>query len=189
MYTKLNLIEDLGSVTAFDNQESQHIQTTLLFLKNNENCFDRKTLRGHITGSAWLLSPDYKSVLLTHHAILDKWLQLGGHADGEADIKKVALREAQEETGITGITFVSTDIFDVDVHEIPENIHKQEPVHYHYDIRYLLQANTLSFSVSSESKALKWFPIENIFNKSLSVSLLRMARKWHRTGYWNEKYK
>jgi hypothetical protein len=54
------------------------------------DCFERTCRPGHITGSAWVLSPDRQKVLLVHHAKLDRWLQPGGHSDGEIDIPEVA---------------------------------------------------------------------------------------------------
>ena len=176
-----DLIADVQKYTAFTDDENAHVQSVLAFLNKDTNPFDRKNFMGHITGSAWLLSPDSQSVLLMHHMILDKWLQFGGHADGEADIRNVARREAQEESGIDNILNIkslSDTIFDVDVHAIPENAKKQEPHHLHYDIRYIFKTDTLDFSVTPESKALKWVHIDDIFGLQLSPSIIRMARKW-----------
>src|SRR5437762_13333715 len=87
------------------------------------NCFERTCRPGHITGAAWILSADRRRALLTHHRKLDRWLQLGGHADGEWQVDQVALREAQEESGMAAFNFVPIDgtllPLDLDVHEIP----------------------------------------------------------------------
>lgn len=93
-----------------------------------------------MTGSAWLLNPDGTKVLLTHHKKLNRWLQFGGHSDGESNTWNVALREVTEESGIQNIQFVSSDIFDVDIHTIPENSKKNEPEHKHYDIRFFIKS-------------------------------------------------
>ena len=72
----------------------------LKFLDEETGYFLRNNYNGHFTGSAWIISPDKSNILMTHHKKLGKWIQLGGHADGESDLLKVALREATEESGI-----------------------------------------------------------------------------------------
>ena len=66
------------------------------FARAHPDCCERTLLVGHFTGSAWLVSADGERVLLTHHRKLGRWLQLGGHADGDGDLAQVALREAEE---------------------------------------------------------------------------------------------
>lgn len=176
-YTKENLLADLAAVKPFDQKECHDLAATVEFLRNDANPFDRKNFAGHVTGSGFLLSPDLQSVLLTHHAALDKWLQFGGHADGEADIRNVALRETEEESGKDDIGPLLAAIFDVDVHEIPKNPRKGEPRHLHYDIRYLLQARSLDFKVSHESKALEWVPLRELLTMQVSPEMKRMAVK------------
>ena len=115
--------------------------------------------------------------LLMRHKKLNKWLQLGGHADGNTDILCVALKEAREESGIEDIVFLQEDIFDIDVHQIPTI--NSTPSHKHYDIRFLLQANHEDFIKNEEAYELRWFSFEEI-NKDGSMfneSIRRMARK------------
>ena len=94
-------------------------QKFLELLTEYPDCFERNCEFGHITGSAWLVDPDEKNVLLTHHKKLKKWLQLGGHSDGVKDVLAVATREAVEESGLE-VVALNTEIFDIDVHKIPE---------------------------------------------------------------------
>ncbi|MEO7325700.1 MAG: NUDIX hydrolase, partial [Dokdonella sp.] len=93
----------------------------------------RQRLQGHLTGSAWLVSADGARALMTPHRKLDRGLQLGGHADGDPDLARVALREAEEESGLHDLE-VESAIFDIDRHRIPA--HGDEPEHWHYDVRY-----------------------------------------------------
>ncbi|GAA0714814.1 NUDIX hydrolase [Dokdonella soli] len=131
----------------------------------------------HLTGSAWLVSADGARVLLTHHRKLDRWLQLGGHADGDTDLARVALREAEEESGLPDLV-VEPAIFDLDRHRIPAR--GNEPEHWHYDARYVVRATVSEdFVVSDESHALAWWSIADIARgDGFDDSLRRMARKW-----------
>lgn len=146
-------------------------------LRSDENPFVRELLAGHFTASAWLVSSDGIRALLTHHRKLDRWLQLGGHADGDRDLARAALREAREESGLDGLR-VEPDIFDLDRHWIPG--HKGVPAHWHYDVRYVVRASAHEdFVVSDESHALAWQDIDALADdESADVSLRRMARKW-----------
>lgn len=147
------------------------------FVRNHEDCFLRSQLSGHITGSAWITNSDRSKFLMTHHAKLDKWLQLGGHADGEADILKVALKEAQEESGLSKIKVISSKIFDIDIHTIPGR--KGVPEHLHYDVRFLLQADDNDeLTINRESKNLAWLTLEELNTYCQGYdSILRMAYK------------
>ncbi len=148
----------------------------LHFIRTTPDCFERSHAEGHITGSAWLLNPQGTQVLLTLHRKLGRWLQPGGHADGDADTLRVALREAEEESGITGIRPLVVEILDVDIHEIPARPAAGEPAHLHYDIRYLLQAPHERFCISQESEALRWFSEDELPASQPEESLLRMMR-------------
>lgn len=158
--------------------------TAVLFeelLADPEDPFRRERLAGHFTASCWLVSGDGERVLLTHHRKLGLWLQLGGHADGERDLAQAALREAREESGLSGLV-IAPAIFDLDRHWIPE--HKGVPAHWHYDVRYVVRAGEdEAFTVSEESLDLAWRDIAMLANDdSADASVRRMARKW--IGDW-----
>ncbi len=151
------------------------------FVESHKNCFERTLEIGHVTASAWIINKNNSKALLMHHAKLDKWFQLGGHCDGNPDVLAVAIKEAQEESGIENIYAVDENIFDIDVHLIPAN-HK-EKAHYHYDIRFLLQVDDDATCVqNSESKELRWVSknIDELPTESLSVG--RMFEKWLKVG-------
>jgi 8-oxo-dGTP pyrophosphatase MutT (NUDIX family) len=147
------------------------------FLVEHGDAFEREFTIGHFTGSAWLVSADGSRVLLTHHRKLDRWLQLGGHADGDSDLMRVALREAEEESGLDGLT-VEPDIFDLDRHRIPAR--GDDPEHWHYDVRYVVHAGANeAFVVSDESHALAWRGIADVArDESADASVRSMADKW-----------
>lgn len=149
----------------------------LQFLASADEVFERSHAPGHFTGSAWLVSADGERVLLTHHRKLGRWLQLGGHADGDPDLARVALREAEEESGL-GCLVVEPEIFDLDRHLIPAR--GEEPAHWHFDVRFVVRATgSEAFAVGEESLDLAWRPIRSIAQDPLAdVSLRRMAERW-----------
>lgn len=159
------------------NREEQFSKDMIInFVKNNKDCFLRSNMAGHITASCWLLSPNSEEILLTHHKKIGLWLQLGGHADGDHDVRRVALMEAREESGIEGIVMVDDGIFDAEVHAIAE--HQGVPAHLHYDVRFLMRAPHKEFAVSEESHNLAWVPIERLADGiDFTESLKRMAKK------------
>lgn len=148
-----------------------------LTLLENPRCFFRDHLPGHITGSSWIVDESKKFVLLTHHAKLNRWLQPGGHADGDEDVIAVATREAEEETGLKSIRLLSKEIFDIDIHPIPAR--KDFPHHDHYDIRFLFEVSKDEpFTITEESNDLKWIHIDDLSKVTHNnISMMRMAEK------------
>jgi len=149
----------------------------IAFIEQHDTCFNRELLVGHLTGSAWIVNRAGTHTLLTHHKKLNKWLQLGGHADGDSDILQVAKREADEESGLSGLTIEDGQIFDLDIHQIPART--DEPQHFHYDIRFVFLSNeSEDFIVSEESHDLAWVEISHLEDYSSEESMIRMAQKW-----------
>jgi 8-oxo-dGTP pyrophosphatase MutT (NUDIX family) len=141
------------------------------------DCFSRTTFPAHFTGSAFVVNADGSRALLHHHRKLDRWLQFGGHCDGDEDVLRVAQREALEESGIAGLIVASARPFDLDIHEIPARAN--EPTHWHYDVRYVLIApEDAAHTTSAESKELRWFTAGEMERLSLDAGLQRLVRKW-----------
>ena len=126
-----------------------------------EDPFCRERLAGHFTASCWLVSADGQRLLLTHHRKLQRWLQLGGHADGDRDLARVALKEAGEESGLTGLVLDDPAIFDLDKHWIPARVAGE------------------AFVLSEESLDLAWRPVAEVAADPASdESMQRMANRW-----------
>jgi 8-oxo-dGTP pyrophosphatase MutT (NUDIX family) len=156
--------------------EREAVAQTIAFAEAHPDCLLRSCLAGHLTGSAWIVSPDRRWTLLTHHRKLGKWLQLGGHADGDGDLLAVALREAREESGLTDLTVVDPALFDVDRHWIGER--GAEPGHWHHDLRFMIEADpSLPLTISGESKALSWVEVAAVAGLNPEESMARMVRK------------
>lgn len=170
------LLTKLREYRPYDQHERDMYETLVRFVETETDCFERHLQIGHITGSAWIIDRNRSQALLTHHFKLDRWLQLGGHADGDPDILRVALREAREESGLEDIRPISQTIFDVDVHPIPAR--GGEPRHLHYDVRFLLEADSdAPLVISGESKDLAWIPLADIAQVTTEQSIARMAAK------------
>lgn len=171
------LKKQLERYSPTDTEEIVDKQKMLDFLNAHEDCFERSCRIGHFTGSCWLENYDGSKFLLTLHKKIGRWLQLGGHADGDSDLARVSLREAHEESGLQHIELVSDDIFDIDIHLIAA--YKNIPAHYHFDVRFLMRASDKSeeIKISNESDDLKWFSEPpNVPN--LGRDIKRMFEKW-----------
>jgi 8-oxo-dGTP pyrophosphatase MutT (NUDIX family) len=150
------------------------------FVRAHADCFLRSCQPGHVTGSAWVVSADRTRVLLVHHRKLDRWLQPGGHADGEPDPLAVALREAREETGLVRLAPLPGEAgrlpLDIDVHPIPAR--GREPAHLHHDIRFLLVAAPGQVPrASAESTAIAWVERARLADFITEESVLRLERR------------
>ncbi|MEP4050130.1 MAG: NUDIX hydrolase [Luteolibacter sp.] len=172
-----SLLEQLSEYASRHPEEAVVTQRFFDFIEAEDECFERGLACGHITGSAWVVNADGSEVLLTHHRKLDRWLQLGGHADGDADVLAVAVKEAEEESGLSNFKQVGKGIFDIDVHPIPAR--KGEPEHLHFDVRYVLRPEgSMDFTVSDESHDLRWVKPEEVRQLTTEVSMMRMVEKW-----------
>lgn len=145
-------------------------------IATDPRAFERERSEGHFTGSAFVVNRERTHTLLVHHRSLGIWVQPGGHADGERDLRKVAETELVEETGVEQFRLVPDRIFDLDRHEIPAN--GGVPRHYHYDVRYLVIAPIeQQIRRSAESIDVRWVSFADIDSLTNEQSVLRMVAK------------
>ena len=155
------LARSLDGYAAFDAVEQAHLDHLRAFLASGRDVFSRANPIGHVTASAFVVDRQANATLLTHHAKLGRWFQLGGHVDNEDDtVLAAALREAAEESGLVRLIPSGDGVFDVDVHTIPFHAAKNEPEHLHFDVRYLIVAADRAFTISDESNDLRWFDLD-----------------------------
>lgn len=159
-------------------EEAGYIRRATSFVEAHSDCFFRELWPAHVTGSAWVISPDRSQVLLMHHKKHDQWFQPGGHADGDNDILRVALRETSEETGLapSQIRLLGTDVFDVDIHTIPAM--GNDPRHEHIDIRFLVEIDDrLPIPGNDESHEVLWVSLNQVSRYNNNRSTYRMVAK------------
>jgi 8-oxo-dGTP pyrophosphatase MutT (NUDIX family) len=169
------LLEALVAYRAEDARDEEVVSRFRAFL-DRADPFRRADPEGHVTASAVVARPSGDSFLLVFHQKLDRWLQPGGHVEpDDPSVFDAALREAKEETGIGGLAEPLGDrILDLDVHAIPA--FRDEPAHWHYDVRYLLTAT----DGSAPAVGARWFPYDDVLPVDVDGSLVRAVRKANR---------
>lgn len=178
-----SFLDHLAAYRPFDTNEVEMRDRMVEFVARAERCFDREFPEGHITASCWIVNTlpegarQRGQALLTWHKRLNRWLQMGGHLEpGDLSLLEASLREAREESGLARVRPVSAAVFDLDVHLIPER--KGEPAHFHYDVRFLLEADPAeALVVSAESKDVAWVPLSGIAALNTDASMRRMVAK------------
>jgi 8-oxo-dGTP pyrophosphatase MutT (NUDIX family) len=149
--------------------ERQRLEPLLDRLAAPAGLFDRRSMSGHVTGSAFVVDPRRDLILLVHHAALDRWLQPGGHVDAGEGPGDGAAREVWEETGLqrfasSGWSRDPSLPLDIDPHMIPANPRRGERRHYHFDFRYLFIADSTQplQAREDEVKDLRWAPVDSL---------------------------
>lgn len=156
-------------------KERENSEQALVIMNGNADPYLRSTLPGHITGSAFVIDIHSCKALLIHHAALGIWIQPGGHVDPGEQPVDAALRETTEETGLA-VQLLQPQIFDLDIHPIPANPRKNEPDHYHVDVRYLVSADSSKTVTINEceSNDYEWVDLACLAHEPTSVGRMAM---------------
>ncbi len=164
------LKQQIEAYQPFNQQEEQDRAEILRKLKKEEHLFTRENRNSHVTVSAWIVSPDRTKVLMAYHNIYQSWAWLGGHADGDADLKRVILKEIEEESGLSTVRFLSDDIFSLEI--LTVDGHEKRGVyvssHLHLNITFLLEADPKAplRIKEDENSEIGWIAVEEIAAKS-----------------------
>lgn len=159
-------------------EEAGYVSRAIAFIQAHTDCFERELWPAHVTGSTWVVSPDRERVLMLHHRKHDQWFQPGGHADGDADILRVALRETAEETALdpAEVRLLENSVFDVDIHSIPAM--GNDPAHEHIDVRFLVEIDdNLFIPGNDESHEVLWVRLHDVPRYNNNRSTYRMVEK------------
>jgi 8-oxo-dGTP pyrophosphatase MutT (NUDIX family) len=171
------LLDDVRAYRPSGEREDAMRRRLVAFLEaHGLEAFDRALAPGHVTASAWIVDPERTHAVLLHHRKLERWLQLGGHVDGDPDVRRSALREAREESGLRTLRLIAENIYDIDVHRIPAR--GSEPAHDHFDVRFALEADPREPLVrNEESHDVRWIALSDLESYAIDDSVRRLAAK------------
>ena len=166
----VTLLEELEAYRPWNDQEERDRAELLRRLRSGEALYTRDNAAGHLTASAWVVSPDRTQVLMAYHNLYDSWSWLGGHADGETDLLAVAIREVKEEAGIRHVQPVSKEIFSLESLTVEGHVKRGCYVssHLHLNVTYLLEADSDEAVAikADENSGVAWFTPEEALVKS-----------------------
>lgn len=166
--------QTIEAVDASDPVVQANRTRMLAFVDDHPDALRRSCEVGHLTGSALVVDPSTGRTLVLFHAKVRRWLQPGGHADGDANLAAVALREATEETGIEGLAVHPVPI-DLDVHRFV-SARRDETDHDHHDVRFLVVAPPgAEASINHESEGARWVAFGDLASVGVDDGVLRMA--------------
>jgi len=170
----------LTSYNCADEREEAYRLRCLTLLQADAPFARDQFTPGHFTASAFVLSPDQRSVLMIYHSKLKRWLQPGGHIDAtDGDVHLAAQRELIEETGLQrgNVTRLTSGLFDIDIHLIPANSKKMEASHEHFDLRVLFGSDCWELAASSDALDAKWVKLEDFEQLDTDHSVRRVVDK------------
>lgn len=161
----MTMLEDeIARYTPWNTQEEKDRHLIHDFITRNDDAFYRSNELAHMTASSWIVNPNRDKVLMVYHNIYRSWSWTGGHADGERDLRAVAIREACEETGLCHVSLLSPDIYSLEVLTVEGHIRKGIYVssHLHLNVTYLLEAdeNETLRICEAENSGVRWFSFE-----------------------------
>ena len=165
----MTLAEALEQYRPWNEQEERDRAELLRRLQSGEDLYTRNNAAGHLTASAWVVSPDRRQVLMAHHNLYNAWSWLGGHADGDRDLLAVALREVREESGLETVRPVSPDIYSLEILTVDghEKRGQYVPSHIHMNVTYLLGAADHELRQKpDENSGVAWFTPEEALKAS-----------------------
>ena len=166
----MSIFEDLKKYVPANEQEERDKVQMLKFIQQHDDCLYRENEVGHFATSAWVVNKERTKTLMVYHNIYNSWSWIGGHADGEADLCAVALRELKEETGVKNIRLVSDEIFSIETLTVDGHVKKGKwvPCHLHFNVTYLVEVDEDDelFVKEDENSGVLWFTFEEALKAS-----------------------
>ena len=162
----MTFLEQLKKYKPYNNEEEVIKPIILDFLQRNEDAFCRENVLAHMTTSAWIVNKERTKVLMAYHNIYDSWGWLGGHADGDEDLLRVARKEVAEESGLTNIRLLHDGIYGINILTVFPHYKRGKYVnaHLHFDVEYVFEADEAEAvrMKPDENSGVGWVPIEEI---------------------------
>ena len=177
----MDIVKALEEFAPFNDQEASDREIMLECIEKYPDIFMRENRIAHFTASAWIVNPERTKVLMAYHKIFDEWAWTGGHADGERDLLKVAVKEVAEETGVTNIKLLSGGIYSIETVPVDEHYRRGKYVssHLHLDVCFLFEASEDEKLVCNEDEntGVKWIPIEDSVAQTKEAKMVPVYTK------------
>lgn len=166
----MDLFSEIKSYKPVNEQEECDREQMLQYMMHNTNYLDRENQIVHFSASAWTVNKERTKTLMVYHNIYHSWSWIGGHADGMEDLRSVAMRELQEETGVAKASLVSGDIFSLETLIVEGHVKRgvYVPCHLHFNVTYLAEADEQEeLKIKpDENQAVKWWAFEEALKAS-----------------------
>ena len=162
----MNLKEQIEHFEPFNEQERADKEMMLEYINTFKDVLTRKNKMCHFTASSWIVNKERTKVLMIYHNIYQSWAWTGGHSDGDENLLHVALKEAQEETGLQNLKVLKQDIYSLEIVTVDCHIKRGKfvPSHLHLDCCYLFEAdeNEPLRIKEDENSGVKWIDINKV---------------------------
>ena len=177
----MNYIENIKSYIPYNEQEKLDKELILNCIHNFSNVLTRENTIAHLTSSGYIVNKNRDKTLMIFHKIYDSWSWTGGHADGDSNLLKVAIKEGSEETGIKNLKPISENIFSLDVLTVDGHFKKGKYIssHLHLSVAYLLEADENEELIinEDETKGVMWIPINEVNKYSTEPHMIKVYEK------------
>ena len=158
------IYSEISAYKPVNEREEADKAVILSCLERFDDVFDRSNALCHMTASCWCVNAGMDKALMAYHNLYGSWAWLGGHADGDTDLLRVAMKECMEESGLGHVSPVTRDIYSLEVLTVDGHIKRGAyvPSHLHLNVTYLLKADESEplCRKEDENKAVKWFPLK-----------------------------
>lgn len=179
----MNWIKQITNYNPYNQQEAKDKELILNSISTYPNILTRENTLCHITSSGYIINKTKDKVLMIYHKIYNSWSWTGGHADGDCDLLKVAIKEAKEETGLVNVNPVSKEILSLDSLTVDGHVKRGEYVssHLHLSVAYLLEADENEELIvnEDETNGVKWIPMNEIENYCSEPYMIEVYKKFH----------
>lgn len=166
----MNYIEQIKKYEPYNEQETADKEEILRYASIFDDLLTRNNTIAHFSASSFIFNKNRDKILFIYHNIYKAWTWTGGHADGDSNFLNVAIREAQEETGLKDVKPILEDIFSLEILPVWGHVKRGKYVvsHQHFNVTYVLEAdeNEMIYIKEDENSGVKWIPISEIKNYS-----------------------
>ncbi len=177
----MNLKEQIENYKPYNEQEKNDKKIMIECIDKFEDVLTRENKICHFTASNWITNKERSKVLMIYHNIYKSWAWTGGHADGDSNLLHVALKEAEEETGLKNLKVLSNGIYGIQILTVDSHIKRGKFVssHLHLDCCFLLEAdeNEVLKIKEDENSGVEWIDIDKALEVTNETKMIQIYRK------------